>query len=278
MSDFNGKVVVVTGAASGIGREVARSFALRGARLALADVDGEGLRGTLEQIEELGCGCYREVVDVSQAWQVEEFCSNVYAEMGGVDVLVNNAGVACGGVMEAVSLEDWRWILGVNFWGVVHGCHFFYPRMVERQRGGHILNTASAAAFAPIPVMGAYCATKSAVLAFSRSLRAEAAVHGIGVSAICPGFVKTNIANTARIVSIDPDRTDSVRDRIARWFNRISWSPERVGEAAVRAVEKDRAVVRVGAEAYLVDFQNRISPRLVDRLNRELYRFGRRLL
>lgn len=160
--------MVVTGAAHGIGREIALAFARRGARVVICDIDGDGLRAVEAEVAAMGRECRREVVDVARAWQVEEFCSSVYKEFGRVDVLVNNAGVACGGRVECMSLDDWRWIIGVNLWGVIHGCHFFYPRMIEQGGGGHIVNISSAAALAPLPDIAAYCATKSGVRGFPR--------------------------------------------------------------------------------------------------------------
>ena len=261
MDELDGKVVVVTGAASGIGRQTALAFARRGADLAICDIDGGGLREVQGLAEEMGRRCFKEVVDVAQAWQVEEFSRNVFREMGRVDVLVNNAGVACGGRFERMSLDDWQWIVGVNFWGVVHGCHFFYPGMIEQEGGGHIVNVSSCAAFGPMPLMTAYCATKSAVLNFSLTLRAEAALHGIGVSAICPGFVTTGITRTARFVS-DTRRSspEQFMAKVDRFFNRINASPERVVRKIMCAVEKDRGVARAGFEASMVDLGSRLAP------------------
>lgn len=279
MEDYEGKVVVVTGAAAGIGMETALAFAGRGADIAVCDINGGGLREVQARAEEMGRRCYREVVDVSQAWQVREFSENVLRELGRVDVLVNNAGVACGGRIEGMSLDDWQWIVGANLWGVVHGCHFFYPRMIEQAGGGHIVNISSCAAFGPMPLMTAYCTTKSAVLNYSKTLRAEASLHGIGVSAVCPGFVSTGIVGTGRFFSgTRRSSPDELLARINRFFIRLNASPERVVRAVMRAVEKDRGVVRAGFEAHLVELQNRLAPRLVNSLNRRLLAFAERWL
>jgi NAD(P)-dependent dehydrogenase (short-subunit alcohol dehydrogenase family) len=279
LKDFNERVVVVTGGAHGIGREIALAFARRGARVVICDIDGDGLRAVEAEVAEMGRECRREVVDVAQGWQVEEFCSSVYKEFGRVDVLVNNAGVACGGRVECMSLDDWRWIIGVNLWGVIHGCHFFYPRMIEQGGGGHIVNISSAAALAPLPDITAYCATKSGVQGLTETLRAEAAVHGIGVSAICPSFATTNITRTVRLVSgtrrSSPEKLKKKIDRFFRWIN---VPPERNAAAVMRAVEEDIGVVRVGFGSYLVDLEHRFAPGLLYRMNRGAIRFAERWL
>lgn len=250
---------MVTGASSGIGRATSLAFARRGARLAVCDIDGEGLRSLQAEVEGMGGECYREVVDVAQAWQVEEFCANTYKDMGRVDVLVNNAGVACSGRFEEMSIDDWRWITGINLWGVIHGCHYFYPRMVDQGGGGHIVNISSAAALVPLPFGAAYCATKSAVLAISETLRAEAALHHIGVSAVCPGFVNTSIVRNARTAAGAIAPTGEEREKQARAWGRISAPPDKPAAAVVRAVEKNIGVVRSGFATYLGDILHRSS-------------------
>ncbi len=263
MNDFTGKSVVVTGAASGIGREIALAFARRGARLSLCDIDGEGLSRVRGELESLGCEVLTEVVDVSQARQVGEFCSNTYQRMGRVDVLCNNAGVGYGGKFEENSLDDWKWIMGVNLWGVIHGCHFFYPRMIE-QGGGHVVNVASGAGLVPLPIMTAYCCTKFGVVGFSETLRAEAAVHGIGVSAICPGFVSTNITKGLRVSSgTDKSSALEMATKADKFFMRFGYSPEKVADAVVRAVEKNKSVVIVDNGMRLLDLTHRLSRWLV---------------
>ena len=277
--EFKGKAVAVTGAASGIGMETALAFARRGARLAVADIDGERLRLVMRELEELGVEAIATVVDVSAAEKVERWCDEVYGVMGRVDVLCNNAGVGIGGRFEDVTLYDWEWIVGVNLWGVIHGCHYFYPRMIAQGGGGHIVNTASGAGLAPLPLMTAYCCTKYAVVGLSETLRAEAALHGIGVSAICPGIVDTPITRAVKLCSgTDRSTPQELQDRIVRIYGRRGYTPDRVAAAVVKAGEKNKGVVPVCPETYAGDWLHRLSRRLNDAgLERSVKLFLRRL-
>ncbi|MBN2025750.1 MAG: SDR family NAD(P)-dependent oxidoreductase [Actinobacteria bacterium] len=277
--DFSGKTVAVTGAASGIGREIALAFARRGARLAVADIDGQRLRDTHLELDGMGTENMGRVVDVSQANQVEAWCVEVYGEMGRVDVLCNNAGIGLAGRLEDVSLYDWEWIVGVNLWGVIHGCHFFYPRMIAQGGGGHIVNTASGAGLAPLPQMTAYCCTKYAVVGFSETLRAEAAQHGIGVSVICPGIVDTPITRSAKLCSpTEGSTTQELQERLVRIYGRRGYTPDRVAAAVLKAVERNRGVVPVCPETYAGDWMHRLSRKLNDAgLKRSVELFQKRL-
>lgn len=265
MRGFKGKVAVITGAANGIGREMAKSFARRGARLVLVDIDEGGLRDCEPEIGGMGAEAHIRVVDVSSPAEVESLCEHTYSRMGRVDILCNNAGVALAGDFEAMSLEDVRWTLDVNLWGVINGCHFFYPRMIAQGGGGHIVNTASAGGLAPFMALSVYCCTKYGVVGLSEALRAEAAKHGIGVSVICPAAIATDIVLRGRIRSNSarsaPERIAAVTDGMIR---RRAYTPDRVAEAAARAVERNRGVVLVAPEAHLMDWSHRASRRLFD--------------
>jgi NAD(P)-dependent dehydrogenase (short-subunit alcohol dehydrogenase family) len=279
MRDFNGKVVVVTGAASGIGKELALAFARRGARLAIADIDENGLNDVGRELGSLGSEVYTQVADVSVVSDVENLCDNVYREMGRVDVLCNNAGVAVGGWMEDVSLDDWKWQLGPNLWGVIYGCHFFYPRMIEQGGGGYILNTASGAGLVPLPVTVAYNCTKYAVVGFSETLRAEAAMHDIGVSALCPGIVATDVVKNARIVSgTERSSPPRFKERLARFFEWRGYAPHRVAKAAIKGIGRNRGVIVVGPETHLGDISMRLNRELVIRVMSFAIRMIRRFV
>ncbi len=260
MKDFADKVVVVTGAASGIGREITLAFAGRGARLALADINEEGLRKMRQELEGLGNQVHTQAVDVSRAGEVGDFRDAVYREMGRVDVLCNNAGVAVGGELQDIALEDWDWIVGVNLWGVILGCHYFYPRMIAQGGGGHIVNVASGLGLIPAPGSIPYVTTKHGVVGFSETLRAEAALHGIGVSAICPGFVLTSIFRDSRqrTPPLRGTQEESVADTERRLGKRRCTAAT-VADAVVGAVERNKGVARVCPETFAGDILHRIS-------------------
>ncbi len=271
MKEFDGKVVVVTGAASGIGREIALAFARRGAHLAINDVDGEGLQRIQQELEGRGCLVLAEMVDVSRAGEVERFCINVYDRFGRVDVLVNNAGVAIGGPMQYIPLEGWQRIVGVNLWGVIHGCHYFYPRMIAQGGEGNIVNIASSAAYAPSPGLAAYACTKHGVMGLSETMRIEAPRYGINVSTVCPGLVNTPIYSRIEYSDASGRVTPEEVTRYVRKFvDRFGCHPEKVAAAVVDAVEHNRGVVPVGPGARQMDIIRRIS--------RELYNRGLRAL
>ncbi len=261
MREFGGKVVVVTGAASGIGRETALAFAGRGARLIVVDTDAEGLERVKSELEAMGCRASTEVVDVSDARQVESLAESVYRQAGRVDVLCNNAGVGVGGYAEDMSLDDWEWIIGTNLWGVIYGCHYFYPRMIAQGGGGHIVNTSSGAGLTPLPLTIAYNTTKFAVRGYSETLRAEAARHGIGVSVVMPGLVATNIIRNTRMVSGTSRSTpDELKQKLHRFWQARRYPPSKVASAIVRGVEKNKAIIISGPETYLGDLSYRLSP------------------
>ncbi|MFI9284206.1 SDR family oxidoreductase [Streptomyces werraensis] len=247
---FGGRLVLVTGAGSGIGRATALAFAEAGARVVAVDRDtGAALRTAGEARARGATDAWAETADVADERAVEKLAERVTAAHGVVDVLVNNAGVGLGGAFLDTTTEDWKRVLDVNLWGVIHGCLHFGRRMAERGQGGHIVNVASAAAFQPSRALPAYGASKAAVLMLSESLRAELAERGIGVTAVCPGFVTTNITSTARFAGTDAAEERRRRRKAARLYGLRNYPPEKVAAAVLRAVVRDEAVVSVTPEA-----------------------------
>jgi short-subunit dehydrogenase len=276
LTDFTGQVVVITGAAHGLGEATAKAFAARGAKLALCDIDSDGLREVRSMLVAHGAEVMTGMVDVTQASQFEQFSERVYEEFGQVDVLVNNAGVVLAGRMEDMTLEDWEWIIGINMWGVIHGTHFFYPRMLKHG-SGHIVNISSAAGLTPLPILSAYSGTKSAVLSMTRVWRAEGAMHGVGFTAICPGVMNTNISKSVRICTgTERKPPSSSQEKADRFLAHKRYDPANVAETIVRAVEKNKSVVPLGFETHLVDLADRFSRRLVDFVLRISARLGER--
>jgi NAD(P)-dependent dehydrogenase (short-subunit alcohol dehydrogenase family)/pimeloyl-ACP methyl ester carboxylesterase len=257
---FSGYLVVITGAGSGIGKATALGFAANGAEVVAADIDLAAAEGTSEIIHRHGGSAHPYQVDVTSPAEMERFAGWVRDEHGVPDVVVNNAGIAVTGPLLAHTEEDWRRIVDVNLLGVVRGCRLFGTQMVEQGGGGHIVNIASAAAFAPTAMLPAYSATKAAVRMLSDCLGAELAPAGIGVTAICPGFTDTAIARSAHYAGADKAREERLRAGASRAIAMRRYPPEKVALAVMRAVRRNQPFVPVNAEAHIGYALSRFAP------------------
>jgi NAD(P)-dependent dehydrogenase (short-subunit alcohol dehydrogenase family) len=255
--------VLVTGAASGIGRATAAAFAHRGARLYLCDVDEVRLATVSAELGD--AVVLAERVDVADRQDMARFAEAVHARTAAVDVLVNNAGVAFAGRFLETSLDDFDWVMSINLRGVVHGCHYFAPRMVARGRG-QIINLSSLLGFWGAPQVSAYVASKFAVLGFSQSLRAELSRHGVGVTAICPGMIATSIVDSGRFGV----EATSRRARIIGLFQKRGAAPELVAEAILAASTSNPAMRPVALDSWLMWAMTRVAPGLRERVGRFL--------
>lgn len=264
MNSFEDAVTVVTGAGCGIGRATALTFSRLGARLVLADIQEESLAKVAGEISSSGGHVRTFHLDVSDREQVESFAGAVLDEFRNVDVLVNSAGVLILGETRLVSLEDFRWIMGVNFWGVVHLVHFFLPSMVERKQG-HIVNISSPNALAPVPYVGPYAASKSAMVMISETLRVEVARFGVGVTTVCPGFTRTELRPRAKFRA-DTEAGEKFLLRVRERAKQSEVDPFRVARRIPPAVLKNRAFVRISPETYLLSWAYRFVPGLFRRV------------
>jgi NAD(P)-dependent dehydrogenase (short-subunit alcohol dehydrogenase family) len=263
--DFSGQVAVVTGAGSGIGRSTALLLARLGATVHAADLDEQGAKAVVAEIEAAGGLGTAHVTDVSDAASVEALAEEVFAADGAVDVLHNNAGVGHAGPVDETTLDEWRRVLGVNLNGVVHGVHFFVPRMLRQGRPGHVVNTASLAGLVPVAELAPYATSKHAVVGLSESLNAELSPRGIHVSAICPGFVNTGIVAASQL----DGRHAAHRGRIQRFYERFGCSPDVVAEAVVDAIRRKKIIRTVPRHHVVFNWAlRRISPRAAQPLAR----------
>ncbi|MFN6544031.1 SDR family NAD(P)-dependent oxidoreductase [Mycolicibacterium nivoides] len=259
-ADLTDRVVVVTGAGSGIGREVALLCARRHARLALCDINEAALDGTAGMAEKLGVEVLTYQVDVSDADSMIRFAHATFEHFGQVDLLVNNAGVGLVGGFLDTNVKDWQWLININLMGVVHSCDAFLPGMIESGRGGHVVNLSSAAGLLANPQLTAYSATKFAVLGLSEALRMELKPHGIGVTAVCPGIINTAITQNSVIRGAAD--VDARRKHLVSTYQKRGYTPERVAKNILRAVARNRAVAPVASEAHVMYVLSRTAPPL----------------
>ena len=278
MKTFQGRVGAVTGAGSGIGRAVATELARRGAEVALCDVDESGLAETAARIQSTGTRVSTQRVDVADRQAVEEWADKVAADHGKVNLIVNNAGVALGANVDTMSYEDLEWLMGVNFWGVVHGTKAFLPHL--RAAGeGHIVNVSSVFGMMGIPSQSAYNAAKFAVRGFTEALRIELDTDGGNVSCttIHPGGIKTNIARNGRFddatmsgLGQDPEKLIEMTERAFRT------TPEKAAQVILDAVQADKRRTFIGADAQLFKLMAMLPPGVYQNVIRLGARMGAR--
>lgn len=236
MTRVEGSRAVVTGGASGIGRGIAEALIAEGARVVIADIDAEAVARTAREI-----GASPTTVDVSSLASVEKLAADTQALLGGVDIVVNNAGVGPFARIADLTMDDWRWIIDVNLYGVIHGVHVFLPLLEANPDGGHIVNTSSMAALTPFETLGSYAVTKFGVSALTEVLQAELAAENSAVHAtlLVPGSVRSNISQSTRSRpagegALQDKQIDLSFANSARWLD-----PADVGRIVLRAVRND---------------------------------------
>ena len=226
-------VAVITGGGSGLGRALCLALAERKGRVVIADINVPSAEETAQQVIEAGGQAWVVRCDVRDWDQVQGLAEQSRALAGEVDLVVNNAGVAAGGLIGEVPLEDWRWVMEINLWGVIYGCRAFVPAMRARKRGW-VLNVASAAGFFNLAKFSPYNVTKAGVIALTETLRAEGAAEGIHATVLCPSFFQTNIAATAR------GEDARVRPMVEHLMRTSKLSPHDVACSALSSLERDR--------------------------------------
>jgi NAD(P)-dependent dehydrogenase (short-subunit alcohol dehydrogenase family)/pimeloyl-ACP methyl ester carboxylesterase len=262
--DVRGKLALVTGAGAGIGRATAVELARQGAAaVVVVDRDLAGAEETADAVRAAGAEAAVYQVDVSDETAMNDLAAQVQNKHGVVDILVNNAGIGMAGRFLETTPEHWDTIMGVNVRGVINGSRAFGAQMVERGQGGTIINLASAAAYLPSKSMVAYGTTKATVLALSESLRADFADEGIMVTAVCPGFVNTNIAKNTVYAGMTGEEQERARQKADAAYRRRNYTPEATAKAIVKAVRTGPAVLPVAAESRIGYALRRISPSLV---------------
>jgi NAD(P)-dependent dehydrogenase (short-subunit alcohol dehydrogenase family) len=233
---LRGKRAVITGSASGLGKSIALSLAAIGCRIGIADIDTENAEQTLKQVIQRGGSGEVYHLDVSKPELVEIMAEHFFNIWGGVDLLFNNAGVAVAGHVGDIPLKDWKWIVDINFWGVVYGCHSFIPRM-KAQGYGYIINTASAGCFLPLPEMSPYNTSKAAVVSLSETLRSELAPHNIGVTVACPTFFNSGLHLSLRYTD------EFEREACYTSVKNAKINSDVVAEAVIKAIRKKKLYV-----------------------------------
>ena len=257
MSFLANGVAVVTGAGSGIGRGLARQLAAAGSALALADIDGAGLEQTAASLSERGVQLSTHVVDVSDESAMKAFAQEVLARHGRVTLLINNAGVALHGWFQEISLDNLRWLMGINFWGVVYGVKYFLP-LLKKEPRGHIVNISSVFGIVAPAGQSAYAASKFAVRGFTEALRHELDGSSVFVSCVHPGGIRTPIARRARLGANTPPAS---RDEAVARFDRLTPTmPDAAAARILRGVERREPRILIGRDARGIDILQRLRP------------------
>jgi len=257
MSFLSEGMAVVTGAGSGIGRALAWQLAAAGSALALADIDEAGLKETEQSLEKKSALVTTHVVDVADEEGVRSFAEDVGNRHGRVTLLINNAGVALEGTFEEISLDDFRWLMNINFWGPVYGVKYFLP-LLKREKQAHIVDLSSVFGLIAPPGQPAYSASKFALRGFTECLRHELAGTSVRVSCVHPGGIRTAIARHARIGAGVP-RTGR-EEKVAQFEKMLRTSPQEAASRILRGVERSEPRILIGSDARQIDVVQRLRP------------------
>ena len=264
MKDLKGKVAVITGAGSGIGRALAVALAEQGCSLAIADVDPKGLGQTADLVQTKGAKASVHDLDVGKRDQVDQFAQNVLDEHGHLDMLVNNASVMVTDTVEDIAYSDFRWLMEINFWGVVYGTKAFLPSL-KRRPEAHIVNISSIDGLLATPNNAPYCAAKFAVTGFTETLSQELQGTSVKVSCVLPGGVKTNIHRNARFVKMA--NLELCHEDTIECLEKMSrLSADEAARIIIRGIRKDKARILVGRDARFLDWMKRLMPVWTTRL------------
>src|SRR5467141_1478388 len=257
MSFLSTGIAVLTGAGSGIGRALAQQLAAAGSALALADIDEPGLKQTVESLGGTSAAVSTHLVDVAEEASVSAFAEDVAGRHGRVTLLINNAGVSLHGDFEEISLDDFRWLMNINFWGTVYGTNYFLP-ILKREKRAHIVNLSSVFGIIAPAGQAPYAASKFAVRGFTEALRHELEGSNVGVSCVHPGGIKTPIARRSRIGA---GASASKREENIERFDRLARTPpEKAAERILRGVERGEPRILIGSDAYQIDILQRLRP------------------
>jgi NAD(P)-dependent dehydrogenase (short-subunit alcohol dehydrogenase family) len=269
MSLDQNSVILITGAASGIGRALSVRLGKENvAGIVISDVNADGLKETLELVAPSGVPVSSHVIDVSKLADIERLAANAVERHGRVTHLINNAGVGLIGSFEQLSIEDFEWLIGINFWGVVYGCKVFLP-ILRRQKTAHIINISSVFGFIAPQEQTAYCASKFAVRGFTESLRHELADSNVSVSAVHPGGILTNIARNSRLGKNTPEEW---KQQGAKFFDKVAkTTPETAAEAIVKGIQARNPRILIGRDAIGISIISRLFPQrylnIIERLS-----------
>jgi NADP-dependent 3-hydroxy acid dehydrogenase YdfG len=243
-------MVLITGASSGIGREITKVMSELGAKLILIDINKKGLDETVEMITKAGGVVLTAgIIDITDFNEMKKFALKIHSEFGPLDILVNNAGIATIALVEDMTHELWEKTIDVNLKGTIHGIECFLPEMI-RARKGHVVCVASTAGLIGVPWQAAYCASKWGVVGLTEVLRYDLMQHNIGVTVVCPGFVNTPLFNTVNMPVFDKNR--EAADGMKKDFKKLSTTPEHIAKLTVRAVMKNRYMVIAPLNSWII--------------------------
>ena len=260
MNNLEGRVAAITGAASGIGRALAINFAQRGCHVAISDVNETELAKTEEMVKAYGVNVTSQKLDVADKSAMHAWADQVAKDHGKVNIIINNAGVALVDTVEQVKYEDFEWIMGINFWGVVYGTKAFLP-YIKSAGEGHIVNISSVFGIIAVPTQGTYNAAKFAVRGFTEALIEELDVEESPIKATCvhPGGIATNIAADSRVN--EELESFSSKEKMAADFKKVArTSPDKAAKTIINGILKEKRRVLIGADAYVIDNMQRFLP------------------